>query len=477
MSGPIIFGKPLPVHIPFHISAARFRVNFGAAGSGKSYAGCDEAIKWALQYPGITGMISRKYVTDLRDSTERVFMERMPDELLQQCKLTRSGGHYDRCLFPNGSEILFRGLEEWEKKKSVNLGFLFMDEMTEFDEDTFHGMRTRLRQADRTPEARMRGYTGKIERTGLWGATNPNGHDWVWRLFHPDSTDEMRQKLDGAAFFSTTLDNPFLPPDYVDDLLNMPRQYILRYVLCQFDDFAGRIYEDFGEPGTIVPHPVFDLARPGPVVWMGMDPGTRNPTAGVWCWVDEANHRLVAIAEYKEPGLAVDTHVAKWRNIEVMQRMRVQWRVGDPNAITQRDRGTQIPLIEQYGRLGYHFALGAADRDTRIWQLGRLIKLRRFVVSEDLPQLTESLKEYQWKNLTPAQKNRGEDPKSEPLKKNTDLVEAAQFISGRFLPFRTKPYEPEPQNWSDEIWRDVRRHRREAAYGSNVSYSDLGIQL
>ena len=468
---PIIFGKPLRVHVPFHASGARFRVAFGAAGSGKSYAGCDEAIKWALRYPGITGMVSRKYVTDLRDSTERVFMERL-GPLTEHCKMSRAGGHYERCLFPNGSEILFRGLDEWEKKKSVNLGFLFMDEMTEFDEDTFHGMRTRLRQRDRTPEARSKGHTDPLERTGLWGATNPNGHDWVYKLFHPESKDRLP---DAEAFFSTTLDNPFLGEDYVTDLLNMPRQYILRYVLCQFDDFAGRIYEEFGEPGTIVPHPHFDLNRPGPVVWMGMDPGTQNPTAGVWCHVDEANHRLVAIAEYKEPGLAVDTHVAKWRTIEAMQRMRVQWRVGDPNSITQRDRGTAIPLQQQYAKLGYNFALGAADRDTRIWQLGRLIKLRRFVVSEDLPQLSEALREYQWKDLTPAQKARGEEPRSEPLKKNTDLVEAAQFVAGRFLPFRTKPYEPEPQNWSDEIWQSVRQQQRDVRYGSPVSYSDLGI--
>jgi hypothetical protein len=401
-----------------------------------------------------------------------VFLARLPAELYRASNVRRTNGHLESITFPNGSRVLFRSIDDWEKHRSLNLGFIFFDEMSEFDFDTFHGMRTRLRQELLTPEAYARGYTGKITRRGAWGATNPNGKDWLYKLAHPDSPEHE----DGVdSFFSTTLDNPFLPRDYVDDLMNMPRPYIMRFVLCQFDDFAGRIYEDFGAPGTIIPHPHYDPHHAGPVVWMGMDPGTQNPTAGVWAEVDEANHRLIAIAEYKEPGLAVDIHAAKWRQIEAMQRMRVRWRVGDPNSITQRDRGTAIPLQQQYARLGYNFALGAADRDTRIWQLGRLLKLRRFVVSEDLPQLIESLANYQWKDLTPSQKRSGEEPKQEPLKKNTDLVEASQFIAGRFLPFRTKPYEPPPQNWSEEVWADVRRQRQQSRLGSAVSYSDLGI--
>ncbi len=477
MSGAVVFGKPLPVHIPFHQSPAKFRVAFGAAGSGKSYAGCDEAIKWCLQYPGIEGMITRVTIPELRDTTERVFTSRVPPELWAAGRLRRAGGHYESFTFPNGSRILFRGIDDWLKHKSLNLGFIFFDEFTEFDEDTFHGMRMRLRQSDLTPEAISMGYSQKITRHGAWGATNPAGHDWVYRLFHPDSKDRMKADGGVEAFFSTTLDNPFLPPDYVDDMLGMPKMFVMRYVLCQFDDFAGRIYERFGEPGTIIPHPRWPPDQAGPMVWMGMDPGTQNPTAGVWCWVDERNHRLVAIAEYKAPGLDVDTHIAKWRQIEMQQRMRVGWRVGDPNSITQRDRGTAIPLQAQYARLGYNFALGSADQDTRIWQLGRLINLHRFVVSEDLHDLIDALKNYQWKDLTPAQRARGEEPKSAPLKKDTDLVEAAQFIAGRYLPVRERPYQPPPQSWSDEVWNEVRERRRQDQIGDTAAYSDIGIQI
>ena len=78
----IVLGRNvLPVHVPFHQSTARERVNFGAFGSGKSYTICDEAIKLCLTFPGISGLVTRKTIPELRDSTERVFQERVPPEI------------------------------------------------------------------------------------------------------------------------------------------------------------------------------------------------------------------------------------------------------------------------------------------------------------------------------------------------------------------------------------------------------------
>jgi hypothetical protein len=195
--------------------------------------------------------------------------------------LSRTGGHFDTFTFPNGSQILFRGIDDWRKHKSLNLGFIAWDEWGEFDEDTVFGMRTRLRQVDLTPEARAMGYKGKIRRQGMWGATNPEGHDWIWRHFHPESPD---RDPNSEAFFSTTLDNPYLPESYIQNILALPPSYVKRYVLCQFDDFAGLIYEDFGWDTHTVDHPKWrELQISMPLVWMGMDPGTENPTAGLWC--------------------------------------------------------------------------------------------------------------------------------------------------------------------------------------------------
>ena len=67
--------RPMPVHERFHAASQRERLLAGAFGSGKTYAVCAEAIKWALLYPGIRGLVTRKTVPELRDTTETVFFD------------------------------------------------------------------------------------------------------------------------------------------------------------------------------------------------------------------------------------------------------------------------------------------------------------------------------------------------------------------------------------------------------------------
>jgi phage terminase large subunit len=460
----------LPVHVPFHKSRAPERMLFGAMGSGKSYAVIDEAIAWCLEQPGIRGLITRKTVPELRDTTERVFEERMP--FWDDAAVRRTGGHLESYTFPNGSVVLFRSIDDWKKHKSLNLGFICYDETNEFDEETYLGMLTRVRQRDLTAEARSRGYRGEITRRGVWGAANPEGRDWLWERFHPASPKHVKTT---EMFTSTTLDNPYLPPEYIEQVLQMPTPWVRRYVLCEFDDFAGRIYDEWGYETHVVPHPTF-AENMRPLCRMGMDPGTENPTAALWVWLDEGNRRLVGIAEYQQAGVAVDVHARHWRRIEAEQHMQVQWRVADPNAIGVRDRGTMISLQTQYSKQGFHFAMGASSDKIRIPALAHLIHTRRFVVSERCMQTFEAIKDYQWKDLSPAARAIGEDPKEQPLKKDDHLVNCAQFLAGREAPMpKIKvPQQLHPDPLTDEVHRAIRKQLVTKYKRGRSRYHDLG---
>lgn len=468
--------KPMPIHAAFHQNTSYERMLFGAFGSGKSYAIIAEAIAWCLEQPGIEGAIVRKTVPELKRTTEPVFMKILPPELWHAGHKSRSGGHLESFTFPNGSKLWFFSMDDWNKHRSWNGGFLAYDEANEIDEESYIGMTSRVRQSDITAEAIMKGYTHKITRRGIWGATNPAGKDWLYRRFHPDSKDRQQ---DSEIFTSTTLDNPFLPPEYVQNLLTMPRPWIQRYVLCQFDDFAGMIYEDWNEEHHIVPSPFTgwtETELAGRVFWMSMDPGTQNPTAGLWCWVDQENRRLVGVAEYQQPGLAATQHATAWRMLEAQHKMRVRWRVADPNAITQRDRGTATPLQSQYQKLGFQFNLGASSEDDRITSLAQLITTRRFVVTKDCPLTFEAIKGYQWEDLTPAQRSKGEDPKERPLKKNTHLVECGQYLASRMLPgVSAKEMRRRTMTFQDEIHTSIRKslalkHRKRRGSKQGVGF-------
>lgn len=416
--------RPMAVHVPFHQSAAKERAMFGAFGSGKTYAIIDESIAWCLEQPGIRGVIIRKTAPELRDTVEPIFRERMPAALWAAGEERRSGGHMESFTFPNGSKVLFRSLDDWNKHRSLNVGFIAYDEANEIDEESYDGMKSRVRQRDLTAEATARGYTGQITRRGIWLATNPAGEDWLWERFINNP------KEDTAYFKSTSLDNPYLPPEYIDSLLQYPEPWIRRYVLCSFDDFAGSIYPEWGwDTHVVKPYESYDRSN---VFWMGMDPGTRNPTAGLWVYVDRKAQCLVGVKEYQENRTAAIQHAARWREIEAELKGPVRWRTADPNIMTP-DRGSNNTLHSQYARMGYHFQLGPRTHKVRIPALGQLIVLGRFKVTEDCPRTYEQIKRYRWEDITPAQRAKGTEPREQPVKKDEHLVDCAQYLACRWL--------------------------------------------
>lgn len=461
--------RPIPVHTPFHESSAPERFLFGAFGSGKTWAICAEAIAWCLEFPGIRGLVARRTVPELRDTTETVFFEILPHELREAGEIRRTGGHVESFTFPNGSKVLFRAIDDWEKLKSLNVGFIAWDEVDEFDEETYQGMLSRVRQREPTPEASKLG-AGNIERRGVWAASNPAGHNWCWRRAVNPATAAERTEY----FKSTSFDNPYLPPEYFDYLLQYPPQWVRRYVLCQFDDFAGQIYEEWNWDEHVLKDKL-NLSG-AHTYWMGMDPGTRSPTAGLWVVVDEdgsiSGHKraLIGVAEYQESYVAAQEHAKRWRQIEGRHRMKPRRRVADPSIMTT-DRGSNMTLFDQYRRLGYTFTLGPKDHKDRIPALGQLITMRRFLLTPNCPQTYEAIKDYQWEDLTTAMKQKGVDAPERPLKSNDHLVDCSQYVASRWI----KPFIPgsgkQPKTLAQEVNENIKRslaRKRESAGGDGT---------
>ena len=460
----------LTIHEPFHRSPSNERALFGAFGSGKSYAGVDEAIAWMLEMPGIRGLAARQTIPELRDTLEPIFLQRTPPDLLDASEVRRTAGHLDHITFPNGSRVMFRSLDDPQKHRSLNLGFFLIDEANEVDEETYMFMRGRLRQSDPTAEAVKRGYTAKITRRGSWVMTNPSGHDWMWRRFvNPASS------ADGTDYFkSTSLDNAFLPPEYLETLFAFPRAWVERYVLCSFDDFSGQVYEDWSQdhvvPARQYPYPA------GGLVWMGMDPGTRNPTAGLWVHVDQPRRRLVGIAEYQATNLAATRHAAAWRTIEAQHQMAVRRRISDPGSLPVRDRGSNMSLQDQYRREGFNFQLGPKLPKDRVPMLGLLIAQKRFLLTDACPQTAEQIQEYRWEEITTAMKRGGKDAPEKPVKGGDDLVDCAQYVSSQWIsPEAVHPKLPVKEGWageSEQIWRKTRQQiNRQRARLTPAPYS------
>ncbi len=460
--------QPLPVFRPFHASPALDRLIVGGYGSGKSIAGCAEIQAWGLEEPGAEFMVTRKTVPALRDTTEKIFLSLLPQEFVDRCKITRGGQHMDTLVYPNGTTYYFRGMDDWKKHRSHNLTAILWDEADEFTREDYDGMQSRIRQMHRTPCAKALGHTTSIVRNGNILACNPWGHNWIWEDFI-----NLASRKPGTAYWtSTSFDNPYLTRDYLERLLAMPDPWVRRFVLCSFDEFAGAVYPEWSYDTHVIA-PLKNSAgkytynSAGGFFRMGYDPGsgtvnaqtqvvTGSLNAGVWVYYCPTTHRLIAVAEYGEGNASVRKHTAAWRRIEATHGMRVQARIADPGSVNNRDRGSNMKLSDLYRREGFAFQLGPSKPTDRVWTLGELIASGRFVVTSECPRLYEQILSYRFEDLTPSQMEKGRELK--PLKKDVDLVDAAQYAVSRYVPpppVVPKDLDPEDAH-SQEIHAKVR---------------------
>jgi PBSX family phage terminase large subunit len=475
-----ILYDPLPVFLPFHGTQSRAAALIGGYGSGKSRALVAEALKLGLAHPGSEHLISRKTIPSLRDTTESDFLDQIPEKFLRECKIQRGGGHVQTLILPNHSKYYFKGLDDWKKIKSLNLMGIFVDEADEIDEETYDGLITRLRQSSPRPAAARAGAP-RIPFNVIRLACNPAGKNWIWRRFVKEAN---RQNV---GFLSTSLDNPYNPREYIESLLAYPDPWVRRYVFCSFDDFEGTIYPawDWGTH-VIEPYGIGSL-DPNGFVWMGMDPGTAHPTAGVWAYWDPRINRMVGIAEYIAEGVDVSTHADEWRKIErhgthnlsrMAWAMNVTKRIADPTIAT-RDRGSMMSLERQYGRKGFHFEHGPREIPARLPMLGELIHTGQFVVTKELEQSYWQIKNYRYEDLSPVQREKGAEAK--PLKKEVDLVDGWQYIASRRLPDpKIKPIDPDAQatglNAELEGLRAKAQLAREAGHAAVADETEAAAQ-
>ena len=208
----------------------------GGYGSGKTFCGSLLGILFCLKYPGVTGLVGAQTYTLLRDTTLKQYFEHLDNMGF------RAGYHYDYqkseeiLKFKNGSEILFRHLQEPNKLKSLNLAFVELEEMSDTPESTFKMLISRLRQTIK-PEWKKNGFKYR-----LFGHTNPeSSKGWIYKYFVEEKPDNYR------LIQAPTTQNKFLEPDYVESMKELyDEEYYRINVLGEFGDYtSGLIVKNF----------------------------------------------------------------------------------------------------------------------------------------------------------------------------------------------------------------------------------------
>jgi hypothetical protein len=193
------------------LSPARYKLIGGAMGGGKTLDLAVEAIDLLISYPGNVGFMGRNDLQDLKKTTLREFLKRLPPSLLIQHHQTEGWVDLESSDPRYPSRLYYGELKDPDSLLSMNLGFFIVDEAFEVGRYAFRNLASRLRHI--LPNGEYPYYCGLL-------GSNP-APCWLMDLFPvlPEQQAEVKSgtwnKPQYAYFPMTMFDNPFLPPGYV----------------------------------------------------------------------------------------------------------------------------------------------------------------------------------------------------------------------------------------------------------------------
>ncbi len=259
----------------------RWECYMGSAGSAKSYFITQKLIIRALNEK-IKILVCRRYGTTLRNTCFSLFKDILAKWKLTEYVKIRETDFTIR--FPNGSEIIFMGLDEETKLLSLNnIGAIFIEEAYEVPKPIVEQLNLRLR--------------GNTENQQILMAWNPiNRNHWLYDFC------EVNPPQSFIYLHSTFRDNPFLNAQYIKELEEMyTRNPARARIFCDGlwgVDSEGLVITNWQEKEF---NPM-ELAAAGLEHRAGMDLGWIDKSAIIDTLYDRDNHTIYVFNEFYKSG-------------------------------------------------------------------------------------------------------------------------------------------------------------------------------
>ena len=289
----------------------RWEVYKGSAGSGKSYFITQKIIVRCLNEQ-IKVMVCRRYGTTIRNTCFALFKEVLEKwQLIPYVKIRETDFNIK---FPNGSEIIFMGLDEETKLLSLtNISTIFIEEVYEVPKSIIEQLNLRMR--------------GNNVNQQILMAFNPiSKNHWLY--------DFCEINPPQSFYFSQTTfrDNPLLNKEYVASLEEL-------YVR---NPAKARVYAD-GAWGVNVDNLVFhnwrveefdvlSLAASGLEHRTGSDLGYIDPTTVIDSLYDAENKRIYVFNEFYKRGCQLDEVAAAMDNMN-LRKNKIYMDAAEPRSI------------------------------------------------------------------------------------------------------------------------------------------------
>ena len=233
----------------------RYEIYYGGAGSGKSVFIAQKILFKALNDKRKV-LIVRKTLNSQKDSCWRLMLEQLSQwQIRGMCKVRITDYAIE---LPNGSMLLFKGLDDSERIKSiVGITDIWIEEATELIEEDFDQLDLRLRA--RASDLQMFVSFNPISKV-----------NYVYRKWFAQDPGE-----DTLIVKTTYKDNRFLPEEYIKSLekrIHTNPTYYKIYALGEFCSLDKLVYNNWRVEA-------FEPPKDGKLI-VGLDFGfTNDPTA------------------------------------------------------------------------------------------------------------------------------------------------------------------------------------------------------
>ena len=466
-SATIIDYKPLAHQTAFHNSNARYRLNIGGYGSGKTTAVCAEFAAAALEIPYGRGVITAVTTDQVINTVIPELDKFIPPWFIE----TKRNKPYPYYKLTNGHEILVYPSDDQQKLRSLNLTEFYIEEASGVDYSIFDILMTRLRNKQaivKNKEGEIIGYKGR----GMLSSNPENG--WIkddfllksGEIYASQNIDlsvyqplikRKERERNFHTFISSSRDNPHLPKGYIEAAMaGKSAAWVRKYIDCYLDFKEGSVYPDFNK------HLVEPFAVPKE--WkrvFGFDPGFNDPTALIARAIDPRDGTLYVYQEYKVAEQPISYHASQLKPmIEGFEKVfPVQ---ADPSVRRRNDRdGT---AYAQYFKNISGITLEPGNNDI----LYGIEKVRDYMFSgklkffNDLEALIDEASRYIYTNSF-TNKNTND----KPVDKNNHLLDALRYVVAR-LPKDPNQMIKIYSRISDfQSWLDDGRHRTRIVDGFN----------
>ena len=284
-------------YIPFLEAGQRLQIFYGGSSSGKSFFLAQRAVLDSLK--GANHLVCRNVANTIRISVFNEIQKAIfAMGLAEHYQINRSDMRITCTL--NGSQILFAGLDDVEKLKSITptkgvLERVWIEEATEIPREAFMQLKKRLRGRSDKKKFIVMSFNPIIKT------------HWIYKDFFGrwDDSANLLEDENQLILKTTYKDNQFLEPDDIYELENEKDIYYRDvYTYGNWGVLGNLIFRNWRTEDLSAKRGSFDN------IYNGMDFGfSSDPTALIRCHYDRKNKQVYIFDEHYQTGMHNDERI------------------------------------------------------------------------------------------------------------------------------------------------------------------------